>query len=303
MNIKNISNLSFVNFKSCKPKRKNNENAAVGNDITFKGEDNDKKLSKKEFLKQMLAMQAQSGVAVNNKECEKNQKSQIETLACEVEKSISSEFEDEIFKYHNFVKKLLKENKGKNNGYFVSPQGVKYFCMHNFSTIQIEQRYKGIPYDNDWHYQGYPNGRLPKEDYEKQTAFIYCQNYNPESVVYEFRNYNLDDDHGYTDALILDDKFSYIETGHDAFSPYKIKYLYDKSGNLKRAKIIAYRKTDKAKDSIFIFDENRKVSKIYYDIKTIGNSFRENYKEASAVYERNEQGGFDFVGENVWNFC
>ena len=188
---------------------------------------------------------------------------EVKKLVADVENSINSGLEDKILEYDTFVKKMLKKHKGKNTCQFKDSNGVIYRCYHNMSTISISQEYKGIPYNQNFYYLGYPDGKLP--NYSHQTAYIYpCR----DRIEYEFRDYNLDDTHGYTDAIVSDGKFILINTGHDMLAPVKYNYRYDKEGNLKSADVIVYNKRDyKGKNARMIFNKDRKVEKIYYGIE------------------------------------
>lgn len=234
--------------------------------------------------KQLSALQANAGIIPKRQ-------SKIEKLAAEVEKSINSGLEDKIYEYHTFVKQLLAKNTGKENGIFKDSNGVIYKCMHNFHTIQIEQDYKGKSVDSCRYYLGYKDGKLPNAS--QQTGFIfpagaYYQFPNGNSIEYNFRDYNLDDEHGCTDAAIdKDGNFVYIDTGHDAFAPVKTRYNY-KDGVLKSADVQIYNKCDE-KPARLIFDENRKVIKIYYNVKR---DYVKNETTCEKIYERKEDGEF-----------
>lgn len=222
--------------------------------------------------------------------------SPVEKIAYIAEYSINGDLEDKIYEYHDFVSNLLLQNYGRNSGVFKDSHGVKYNCMHDFRTIQVNQFYTGRPYDYDAYFYGYPNGRLPNSKEREQVAFIYPESYDPcDRIEYNFGGFNLDDVHGHTTAIIKNNKIIRLSAGRSWNSPYKTTYYYDEDGNPKSANITVYnedRNEDKIKNSKVIFDENRKVKKIYYDTKI---NFYTDEFSAKEVYERDENGKFVLV--------
>ncbi len=190
----------------------------------------------------------------------------LEKMTKEVEIMASPNIEEELLEYDSFVRKLLKDNKGENNGKFVDSKGRKYICLHNFLNIQVEQDYKGIPIDARRYYYGYSGGKIPNTS--QQFGFIKTTPWNDKGMIkYSFAEYNLDDNHSFTVADIYDGEILQIYTGFDSFSPVLYKLNYDNNKLQYADGIIHDNSTTKMKNSRFFFDENRKVKKVLYGIQ------------------------------------
>ena len=185
---------------------------------------------------------------------------QVKKLVADVENSINSGLEDKILEYDTFVKKMLKKHKGKNTCQFKDSNGVKYSYFQDDSSVQIEitQEYKKAP-------QNYYNKELSDNSHSNQTAYVFVYG---DKIEYDFRDYNLDDDHGCTSVVFKNGTIRSIETGQNMRSPAKYKYYYDKNGNLLAADVnIYYKRGYKGKNARMIFNKDRKVEKIYYGIE------------------------------------
>ena len=184
----------------------------------------------------------------------------IEKLVQTIEDDLKNNTIDELFRYHSFVTKILKENKGKNSGDFTDSKGVKYTCLHNFKTICVRQNYKGIPYDSNFHYRGYPDGKKPQPETQIGYIFPITDDY----IEYRFSNYNINDKHAVVEAEIKNGEIIKLKTGKDAFSPTKIEYEFE--GNKPRvARYVIYGTECDEKGAYAILDDDGKVEKIYYD--------------------------------------
>lgn len=219
-------------------------------------------------------------------------------LARYVEHSINSGIEDELLEYHKTILNAHKIHKNENCFNFSDKKGREYRAMHNFMpysgssfyTIQIEQNYDGIPYDIKVFYEGYPDGKRPNSYHQTGFASPHTENGKITCINYNLRDYNLDDEHGYTDAIIsADGDIKEITTGYDMLiSPIKTRYNY-KNGKLKSVDFKIYNSNIyKGKEATCFFDENRRVQKIcYYSKKNTDKS-----DSSSEIYIRDENGKF-----------
>ncbi len=220
--------------------------------------------------KELAAIQALNGFGFSSK----NHLS-TEELAKYVEHSINSGLEDKLLEYHKIILNAHKKHKNESSFEFEDKKGRTYRALHNFNTtgrsyytIQVEQNYDGIPYDSKVHYIGYPGGKQPNPNH--QTGFIHPHTNagEIEYINYELRDFNLDDEHGCTDATIdANGTIKKISTGYDMLiSPIQIQYNYE-NGILKNAHFRVYNNKYKGREAICTFDENRKIKQIHYPEK------------------------------------
>lgn len=214
----------------------------------------------------------------------------MDELAKYVEYIINSGLEDELAQYHKTVLKMYDIYKTQGHDIkYTDKNGREFSTMHNFNTISVKQDYDGIPYDIKTIYIG----KMPwDDDIYHQSAGIRPEIdfYTKElkNVEYNLRDFNLDDVHGNTDALISKDgKIYWINTSYDMFSPIKIKYYY-KDSKLEKAYFEVFdSRTYKGKDALCIFDKNRKIQKIRYnpavDRKPVSDE---------TIYEKDKNGKF-----------
>ncbi len=195
--------------------------------------------------------------------------SYVTDLALKTENDIKP-LEEELAKYRENVTQLV-EKHGMHNQATAKIDGITY-SLDTYGPLAIKQRYKGKPYNYDTNYEGHKNNKAEREQRRDQTAYVYFNDYD-DKVEYRFRDYNLNDDYACVDMDTKDGKVQYISASKCMSSAPRTLYQYDDNEKLRIAKRClspaGNLKRDKLdKDSIMTFDENGKISAIYYNVST-----------------------------------
>jgi len=237
--------------------------------------------------KKLRLIQALNNPNVKFKTC-----SLISEIAEDIEKSKDLMPKNELLRYNKFINELIRNKQCLKDNIFYDSNRKKYTILYNLDTIQIEQEYEGIPFNACFDYIGDVNKNRMQN---KQTGFVYPF-YNSRGIEYDFKQYNLSDDISYCTALISKDtgKILSLTQAYNWSAPYKTKFTFDNNGKLKSAQTTVYNQFKYPyKDSKFIFDDNEKIIKVYYNIN-------DNNKNSNAqkVFVKTSLGKFKQIDEN-----